>query len=526
MTPALEVELETKRPRRPGRATAAAVFGAVLAVPMAASGAEAYVPDDGGSPSPSPSNETTSADAAERRAAPEPAPPTPPKPAPEPIQKAPEPAPAPDPEPAPAPRPRSAAVDPKPNEHQALRDVEPEPEPAPEPQRAPEPTPAPEDVKPNEHEALRDLEPAGPPAPEDVKPNEHEALRDWIRRQLTTSRAATATGRSRPTAASSRRCGRTCPRRIARRSARSSSAKRTSAQLEEWEQNPPDYVAMGDSYAAGTGTIPDDEDPPGQRTEDAYGPEIAEARNYDVEHVAYGGATTENVLEGQDDEAPAGRRAGRLDRRGHPLDRRQRRELRRRGREPAATRATATRTASTASTRPRASSRTSYRAASTRSTRRSRPAPPRPRSSWSATRGCGTRTTDDDGNDLAGFTPDEIDELNETADILAVTIGEQAQGLRLRVRRPTDHLRWPRSGVRRGVPQRARRRHGLGQVLERRASPVDDDSFHPERGRVRRSRRARGGRAGGLAEAPLATAFPADKRRNICYKLTQIFCAS
>ncbi len=75
-------------------------------------------------------------------------------------------------------------------------------------------------------------------------------------------------------------------------------------QLREWEQNPPDYVAMGDSYSAGTGTIPDGEEPAGQRTDDAYGPEIAEARNYDLDHVAYGGATTENVLEGQGDEPP------------------------------------------------------------------------------------------------------------------------------------------------------------------------------------------------------------------------------
>ena len=75
-------------------------------------------------------------------------------------------------------------------------------------------------------------------------------------------------------------------------------------QLEEWEQDPPDYVALGDSYAAGTGTIPDGEEPAGQRTEDAYAPEIAEARNYDLEHVAYGGATTENVLEGQGEEGP------------------------------------------------------------------------------------------------------------------------------------------------------------------------------------------------------------------------------
>ena len=198
------------------------------------------------------------------------------------------------------------------------------------------------------------------------------------------------------------------------------------AQLNEWEQNPPDYVAMGDSYAAGTGTLGDDDDPPGQRTEDAYGPEIAEARSYDVEHVAVGGATTENVLNGQDGEPP---QVDALDASTDVVT------LSIGGNDANFGDVVA------ACGDPRNNDDDCldsvdeargiiedelpgrldevYTEISTRAPEAEVIVVGYPRI-WNS-------DTDDDSDDRAGFTPAEIDELNETADILAVTIGDQAR---------------------------------------------------------------------------------------------------
>ena len=182
-----------------------------------------------------------------------------------------------EPEPAMEPAPEPAAVDPKPAEHPALRDLDRQPADDP-------PDPAPADPKPFEHQALRDIEPA--PEPPDDEPR------------------GDGDGPLPPHGGVDPRLWAHLPQEDRDAIREEQQRDEDERQLREWEQNPPDYVAMGDSYSAGTGTIPDGENPAGQRTEDAYGPEIAEARNYDIEHVAYGGATTENVLGGQGDEPP------------------------------------------------------------------------------------------------------------------------------------------------------------------------------------------------------------------------------
>ncbi len=524
MTRVLEVELETKRPRRRGRTTAAAVFGAVLAVPVAASGAEAYVPDEGGSSSP---NELTSADAAERRAEPEPAPATPPT-------AAPEPAPAPEPRaddvkpaehqalrdvepaPEPSPEPSPAREDVKPNEHQALRDLNREPEPAPKdvkpneheglrdldtepaPRPAPEdikrsehqalrdlnrePEPAPEEVKPNEHEGLRDVEPsreASPesdPAPEDVKPFEHQALRDVATPPVEDDGPrGDGDGPLPPYGGLDPQVWVHLPEEDRQAIREQQQREEDERQLEEWAQNPPDYVALGDSYAAGTGTIPDDEDPAGQRTEDAYAPEIAESRNYDLQHVAYGGATTENVLEGQDEEGPQ------VDALSASTD--------------VVTISIGGNDANfgdvvTACADPRNDDQDCfdsvdearaiiedelpgrldqvYSEVSTRAPEAEVVVVGYPRL-WNS-------DTDDDSNDLVGFTPDEIDELNETGDILAVTIGEQARAYDFEYVDP--RATFDGHGVGSDEEYLNGASTDWGRILDG-EMPVDDDSFHP-----------------------------------------------
>lgn len=490
MTRVLEVELETKRPRRPGRLTAAAAFGAVLAVPVAASGAEAYVPDDAGSPSSTPSSEPTSAHAAERRAEAEPAPPTPPRAAPQPIPKA---APA----PAPTPAPEPAPVDPKPTEHQALRDVQPEPaptpapedvkpnehqalrdvEPAPEPE--PAPAPVPQDVKPNEHQALRDVEPAPAaeptPAPQDVKPNEHEGLRGLDPPTADDEPRGDGDGPLPPHGGIDPQVWVHLPEEDRQAIREEQQREEDQRQLEEWAQNPPGYVALGDSYSAGTGTIPDGEDPAGQRTDDAYGPEIAESRNYDIEHVAYGGATTENVLEGQDDEGPqvdalnastdvvtisiggndvgfsdvAGECGNPLNSDDDCLERVDEAQAYIEDELPGRLDAV-------------------YSEISTRAPEAEVVVVGYPRL-WD-------QDAADDGNALPDFSDEEREELNATGDLLAVTIGEQARAYDFEYVDPRTTFEGH------GVGSDEEYLNGLsadwGNIFSGDA-PVDDDSFHP-----------------------------------------------
>jgi lysophospholipase L1-like esterase len=61
----------------------------------------------------------------------------------------------------------------------------------------------------------------------------------------------------------------------------------------------PRYVALGDSYSAGTGTRDYSLDEDCERGPHAYGPRLADERGYQFEFRACGGATTEDVWEDQ-----------------------------------------------------------------------------------------------------------------------------------------------------------------------------------------------------------------------------------